>query len=256
MILVTGPTGSGKSTTLYSTLKVLNTPDKNITTIEDPVEYILPGVNQVQIKPEIGLDFASGLRAFLRQDPDIIMVGEIRDRETAEVAINAALTGHLVLSTLHTNDAPGAITRLVNMGIEPFLITSTVVMSIAQRLIRKICPNCKESYEVETKVAQRTLGLKEEDIKEEKITLYRGKGCEKCYGVGYRGRTGVFELMVMTDTIKTLVLDREPTHVIREAAEKEGMVTLRQAGLSKVLEGITTVDELLRITFEEKIAYQ
>jgi type II secretory ATPase GspE/PulE/Tfp pilus assembly ATPase PilB-like protein len=142
------------------------------------------------------------------------------------------------------------------MGIEPFLITSTVVMSIAQRLIRKICPNCKESYEVETKVAQRTLGLKEEDIKEEKITLYRGKGCEKCYGVGYRGRTGVFELMVMTDTIKTLVLDREPTHVIREAAEKEGMVTLRQAGLSKVLEGITTVDELLRITFEEKIAYQ
>lgn len=255
MILVTGPTGSGKSTTLYSTLKILNQPDKNIITIEDPVEYILPGVNQVQVKPEIGLDFASGLRSFLRQDPDIIMVGEIRDRETAEVAINAALTGHLVLSTLHTNDAPGAITRLVNMGIEPFLITSTVVMSIAQRLVRKICPYCKEAYQVEKELAKKTLaGLK--DIQTDKLTLYRGKGCDKCYGIGYKGRTGIFELMVMTDRIKALVLDREPTHIIKEAAEKEGMINLRQAALAKVIEGITTVEELLRVTFEEEIVYK
>ncbi|MDI6703749.1 MAG: type IV-A pilus assembly ATPase PilB [bacterium] len=249
IILDTGPTGCGKSTTLYSTLSSLNSPDKNIMTIEDPIEYVLPGINQVHVKPDIGLDFASGLRAFLRQDPDIILVGEIRDRETAEVAINAALTGHLVLSTLHTNDAPSAVTRLINMGIEPFLIASTVVMCIAQRLVRVICPKCKEPYEVSSKTLE-NVGIQVEKGRE-RVTLYRGTGCKNCTNIGYRGRTAIFEVMPIDDTIRDLVLNRKPSHIVKKAAKEAGMVTLRDAAIRKVLNGITTVEELLRVTFEE-----
>lgn len=249
-ILVTGPTGSGKTTTLYSTLRAINTPEKHIITIEDPVEYIISGINQTQIKPDIGLTFAAGLRAFLRQDPDVIMVGEIRDRETAEVAVNAALTGHLVFSTLHTNDAPGAVTRLLNMGVEPFLISSTVVMCVAQRLVRIICPKCKEPYEV-SKPALRDLGIDVEG--EGKVTLYRGVGCDHCAGIGYKGRVAVFEVMVLNDQIRDLVVERERTQRIKEAACKAGMITLREAAAKKVLAGITTVEELLRVTATEKL---
>ena len=249
IILVTGPTGSGKSTTLYSTLTTLNFPDRNIVTIEDPVEYVLEGVNQVQVKPDIGLTFASGLRSFLRQDPDIIMVGEIRDTETAEISINAALTGHLVFSTLHTNDAPGAITRLNNMGIEPFLTTSTVVMVIAQRLIRVICEQCKESYEVPANVLQ-DLGF---GVKGDKgVTLYRGKGCDNCSNTGYRGRLACYEVMTLTEDIRELVLERASTHMIKQKARENGMTTLREAAIRKVLAGVTTVEEMMRVTFADK----
>ncbi|MDI6781046.1 MAG: ATPase, T2SS/T4P/T4SS family [bacterium] len=252
IILVTGPTGSGKSTTLYSTLRSIDAVAKNIITIEDPIEYILPGVNQVQIKPEIGFDFTDGLRAFLRQDPDIIMVGEIRDRETAEVSINAALTGHLVFTTLHTNDSAGAITRLINMGIEPFLISSTVIMSIAQRLVRKICPECKEAYQESAKNLQ-AIGVKINSNRE--VTLYRGKGCDRCNGIGYRGRLAVFETMILTEEVRQLVLSREPSQIIKQSAMKNGMISLREAALRKVVAGLTTVEEVLRLTFEEKMEY-
>lgn len=252
IILVTGPTGSGKSTTLYSTLKSIDAVAKNIMTIEDPIEYILPGVNQVQIKPEIGFDFTDGLRAFLRQDPDIIMVGEIRDRETAEVSINASLTGHLVFTTLHTNDSAGAITRLINMGIEPFLISSTVIMSIAQRLVRKICPECKEAYQESAKNLQ-AIGVKIDSKRE--VTLYRGNGCDRCNGIGYRGRLAVFETMILTEEIRQLVLSREPSQIIKQSAMKNGMIGLREAALRKVVAGLTTVEEVLRLTFEEKMGY-
>jgi len=249
IILITGPTGSGKSTTLYSTLRTINATDKNIITIEDPVEYILRGVNQVQVKPEIGLDFSDGLRSFMRQDPDVILVGEIRDRETSEVAINAALTGHLVFSTLHTNDAPGAVTRLLNMGVEPFLITSTVIMCLSQRLVRVICSNCKEEYEPSPAL------LKEVGItntQERKIKLYHGLGCKKCSNTGYKGRIGVFEVMELNDEIRELILARESAHIIKEAAKRLGLITLREATARKVLAGITTVEELVRVAFEEK----
>lgn len=249
IILVTGPTGSGKSTTLYSTLSTLNFPDRNIITIEDPVEYVLAGINQVQAKPDIGLTFAAGLRSFLRQDPDIIMVGEIRDTETAEIAINAALTGHLVFSTLHTNDAPGAVTRLNNMGIEPFLTTSTVVMVIAQRLVRVICKGCKEPYPVPIEYTK-DLGIKlPEGTKE--VTLYRGKGCEACSKTGYKGRLACYEVMEITDRIRDLVLERASAHVIKQAAREQGMITLREAALKKVLSGVTTVEEMLRVTYAD-----
>ncbi len=252
IILVTGPTGSGKSTTLYSTLRSIDAVAKNIITIEDPIEYILPGVNQVQIKPEIGFDFTDGLRAFLRQDPDIIMVGEIRDKETAEVSINAALTGHLVFTTLHTNDSAGAITRLINMGIEPFLISSTVIMSIAQRLVRKICPECKEAYQESAKNLQ-AIGVKIDSKRE--VTLYRGNGCDRCNGIGYRGRLAVFEAMVLTEDVRQLILSREPSQIIKQSAMKNGMISLREAALRKVVAGLTTVEEVLRLTFEEKMEY-
>jgi len=251
IILVTGPTGSGKSTTLYSTLSTLNYPDRNIITIEDPVEYVLQGINQVQAKPDIGLTFAAGLRAFLRQDPDIIMVGEIRDTETAEIAINAALTGHLVFSTLHTNDAPGAVTRLNNMGIEPFLTTSTVIMVVAQRLVRVICKHCKEPYEVPADFVS-SIGVKAEYIKgKKKVTLYRGKGCDNCSSTGYRGRTACFEVMEINDDIRELVLNRESTHIIKAKARERGMVTLRETAIKKLLAGITTVEEVMRVTFAD-----
>jgi type IV pilus assembly protein PilB len=248
MILVSGPTGSGKTTTLYATLNKLNTIDKNILTIEDPVEYQLPRVNQVHVNPKAGLNFANGLRSFLRQDPDIIMVGEIRDRDTAEIAIQASLTGHLVLSTIHTNDAPSATTRLIDMGIEPFLITSSVIGVLAQRLARTICAHCKEPYVPPVEALHR-LGLAVNEGEE--IVFYRGKGCDRCKGSGYRGRTGIFELMVMTDTVRELVLKGGSTAEIRDRAVAEGMRLLRDDGILKVLEGQTTVDELLRVVFVE-----
>lgn len=251
IILVTGPTGSGKSTTLYSSLYNLNYPDKNIMTIEDPVEYMLVGINQVQVKPDIGLTFANGLRSFLRQDPDIIMVGEIRDKETAEIAINAALTGHLVFSTLHTNDAPSAMTRLEDMGIEPFLISSTILIVIAQRLVRKICEKCKEPYEISFDYLS-SIGVKEEDVEDvNKIILFRGKGCSNCANTGYKGRIAAYELMEINDEIRNLIVSRAPSTEIKKVARQSGMKTLREDALRKMLDGITTVEEVLRVTMED-----
>ncbi len=249
MILVSGPTGSGKTTTLYSTLHKINTTDKNILTVEDPVEYQLPRVNQVQVNPKAGLTFANGLRSFLRQDPDIIMVGEIRDKETAEIAIQASLTGHLVLSTIHTNDAPSAATRLVDMGVEPFLISSSVIGVLAQRLTRTICAYCKEAYTPPVEALHR-LGLRPEEGEE--IVFYRGRGCDRCKGSGYKGRLGIFELMPMSELVRELVLKGASADQIREQAIAEGMKTLADDGILKVLEGVTTIDELLRVVFVEQ----
>lgn len=246
MILVTGPTGSGKTTTLYSSLLHLNKPDRNIMTAEDPVEYNFMGINQVQVREEIGLTFASSLRSFLRQDPDIVMVGEIRDFETAEIAVKAALTGHLVLSTLHTNDAPSTVTRLLNMGIEPFLVSSSVIMIVAQRLARKICQNCKEEENV-PESALLNLGFKESDIKGLKV--YRGKGCPSCNNSGYKGRVALYEVMVISDEIKELVLEGASSLDIKKEAVRGGMKTLRMSGVTKIKEGVTTIEEILRVTF-------
>jgi type IV pilus assembly protein PilB len=244
IILVTGPTGSGKSTTLYTTLNLLNSTEKKIMTIEDPVEYRLKGISQVQAKPKIGLTFASGLRSFLRQDPDIMLVGEIRDKETAEIAVQAALTGHIVLSTLHTNDAPSSVIRLIDMGIEPFLISSSVIGIIAQRLVRKICPKCKKGIKI-------TLDMKkildEYEISSNEITLYKGEGCPYCKNTGYKGRIAIFELIVITENIRELISKNVTTGKLREAAIKEGMCQLREDGIKKVCEGITTIDEVLRV---------
>ncbi|GAQ95491.1 type IV pilus assembly protein PilB [Thermodesulfovibrio aggregans] len=248
MILVTGPTGSGKTTTLYSALLKLNKPEVNIMTVEDPVEYSFPGINQVQVKEEIGLTFASALRAFLRQDPDIIMVGEIRDFETAEIAVKAALTGHLVLSTLHTNDAPSTITRLVNMGIEPFLISSSVILIVAQRLVRKLCPHCKkeESYSKDYLIKA---GFPEDKI--DQIKIYGPKGCNQCNNTGYSGRVALYEVMPIKNEIKELILTGASEAEIKKEALKLGMITLRQSGIHKVMQGITSIDEVMRITFED-----
>ncbi|MEW6096997.1 MAG: ATPase, T2SS/T4P/T4SS family [bacterium] len=245
IILVTGPTGSGKTTTLYSTLATLNSIEKNIMTVEDPIEYILPGISQEQVRPDINVTFASGLRSFLRQDPDIIMVGEIRDKETAETAIHAALTGHLVFSTLHTNDAATAIPRLISMGIVPFLVSSSLTMVVAQRLLRVICPKCKVSYQISTSTLK-AIGLKlSDEIKE--VTLYRGIGCEHCFKTGYRGRTGVFECMPLTDEIRSLILKSASAEEIENAACKIGMKPLRRVGFAKVLDGTTSLEEYLRV---------
>lgn len=246
IILVTGPTGSGKSTTLYSVLQKLNSGEKNILTIEDPVEYEVAGITQVQINPRAGLTFAAGLRTMLRQDPDIAMVGEIRDAETATIATEAALTGHLVLSTLHTNDAPGALTRLVDMGIEPFLIASSVVGVLAQRLVRVVCPKCKEQYQP-PRDAVRRLGIELEG--DAKVTFYRGRGCDHCRGNGYKGRIGVYELMIVNDRIRDLVLQKSSAHLIREAAIESGMKTLRDDAIAKILLGQTTLEECLRVIY-------
>jgi type IV pilus assembly protein PilB len=246
IILVTGPTGSGKSTTLYSVLSKLNTGDKNILTIEDPVEYELAGITQTQVNTRAGLTFASGLRTMLRQDPDIIMVGEIRDQETAMIAVEAALTGHLVLATLHTNDAPGAVTRLLDMGVEAFLIASAVVGVQAQRLVRLICPKCKESY-TPPKDAVRRLGIDIEDGTE--VTFSRGRGCDYCKGTGYKGRVGVYELMPVTDKVRDLVLARASSYAIKDVAIETGMKTLRDDAIQKILLGMTTVEESLRVIF-------
>ncbi len=248
MILVTGPTGSGKTTTLYSALNRLNRPGINIMTAEDPVEYNFFGINQVQVREEIGLSFAASLRSFLRQDPDIIMVGEVRDFETAEIAVKAALTGHLMLSTLHTNDAPGAITRLVNMGIEPFLISSSLVMVIAQRLARRICTECKREQQVSPDTLLK-LGFTEDLL--EKATCYVGAGCPSCANTGYRGRLAIYEVMPIKEELKDLILQGASAHEVKREATRLGMLTLRQSGIRKVLEGLTSIDELIRTTFED-----
>jgi len=244
IILVTGPTGSGKSTTLYTTLNLLNSSEKKIMTIEDPVEYRLKGISQVQAKPKIGLTFAAGLRSFLRQDPDIMLVGEIRDKETAEIAVQAALTGHIVLSTLHTNDAPSSVIRLVDMEIEPFLISSSVIGVIAQRLVRKICPKCKKSIKITPDLEKI---LNEYEISSNEITLYKGEGCPYCKDTGYKGRVAIFEMMVITENIADLISNNVTTGKLREAAIKEGMCQLKEDGIKKVCEGITTIDEVLRV---------
>ena len=243
IILVTGPTGSGKTTTLYAALSTINTKDKNIMTLEDPVEYRLEGVRQSQVAPKAGLTFAKGLRSMLRQDPDIIMVGEIRDLETAEIAIHAALTGHLVLSTLHTNDAAGAIARLVDMGIESFLVASSVIGVLAQRLIRLVCPDCRE----EVKVSESMLAnLKIHQKKGSKF--FRGKGCKVCKKTGYRGRSAIGELMIPDSTIRQLIVQNAPTERIKEAMVHAGMTLLIDDGLEHACEGVTTLEEALRLT--------
>ncbi|MEK6691207.1 MAG: type IV-A pilus assembly ATPase PilB [Nitrospirota bacterium] len=248
MILVTGPTGSGKTTTLYTALNSLNSVGVNIITAEDPIEYNFMGINQVQMKEEIGLNFATALRSFLRQDPDIIMVGEIRDYETAEIAVKAALTGHLVLSTLHTNDAPSTINRLLNMGIEPFLVASSTLLIMAQRLVRKICQNCKE----EEKIPSQTLtdiGFSKDES--ETIRCYRGRGCEVCNNTGYKGRTAIYEVMPMRDEIKKTILEGASAIEIKRMAVKFGMKTLRMSGLTKIKEGVSSMGEVVRVTLAE-----
>jgi type IV pilus assembly protein PilB len=246
MVLVTGPTGSGKTTTLYSALADLNTDDVNIMTAEDPVEFNLMGINQVQMHDEIGLNFAAALRSFLRQDPDIILVGEIRDYETAEIGIKAALTGHMVLSTLHTNDAPATINRLLNMGVEPFLVASAVIMVVAQRLARKVCDDCKEVIDIPEN-ALLDIGYTKEEAAS--IVCYTGKGCNACGGTGYKGRVALYEVMVVNDEVKEVVLQGGTTFEIKEAAVRGGMDTLRMAGLKKIKDGVTTIEEILRVTF-------
>ncbi len=250
MVLVTGPTGSGKSTTLYSAMSELNVPDTNISSAEDPVEMNISGINQVHVREEIGLTFAAALRSFMRQDPDIIMVGEIRDFETAETAVKAALTGHLVLSTLHTNDAPSTINRLLNMGIEPFLLTATLVCIGAQRLVRRICTECKEPIQIDKKVLI-DIGFTPEQA--ETVQPMKGRGCKNCNGTGYRGRAGLYEVMAMTDEIKEFVLQGYSSIELKREAIKAGMMTLRQAGLAKVAAGNATVEEVLRVTVADTL---
>jgi general secretion pathway protein E len=248
IFLVTGPTGSGKTTTLYAALSRLNSREKNIITVEDPIEYQLAGVGQIQVNPRINLTFANGLRSILRQDPDIIMVGEIRDGETAEIAVQSALTGHMVFSTLHTNDAAGALTRLVEMGIEPFLAASSIVGILAQRLVRQICPHCKEPYSPSPELL-RDMGLTR--ALPENAVFYRGKGCAKCMNIGYLGRTGIYELLPMDEQIRDLLLRNLDAATIKNAAMKKGMRPLREAGLAMALSGQTSIEEVLRVTQEE-----
>jgi len=245
MILVCGPTGSGKTTTLYSILKFVDSPEKNIVTVEDPVEYQLEGINQVTARPEIGLTFASALRSILRQDPNVIMIGEIRDYETVDIAIKSALTGHLVLSTLHTTTAPGAIVRLVNMGVEPYLIDSSLICVVAQRLLRKICPYCKEEYVIKKEIID-SLKLNIHLFK--KPVFYRGKGCSQCFNTGYAGRLGIAEVLLLTPNIRELIMNRAQEHFIKQQARKEGMRTLREEGVDMALKGLTTLEEVMRVT--------
>lgn len=245
IILVTGPTGSGKTTTLYSALNKINDPEKKIITVEDPVEYQLSGINQIHVKPSIGLTFANCLRSILRQDPDVVMIGEIRDAETAEIAIHAALTGHLVFSTLHTNDAAGAITRLMEMGMENYLVSSSLLGIMAQRLVRVICPKCRELYTPAEETIQE-MELSPEDLPD--IKLARGRGCENCASTGYRGRKGIYELMMVSDEIRRLILSRADSKEIKDKARELGMQTLREAGWNKVKQQITTGSEVIRVT--------
>jgi general secretion pathway protein E len=247
MILITGPTGSGKTTTLYACLSEINFPGINIITIEDPIEYQLKGINQIQVNPKVGLTFATGLRSILRQDPDVVMVGEIRDGETASIAIHAALTGHLVLSTLHTNDAPSAITRLIDMGIEPYLISSAVFATLAQRLVRKICQKCKVPYEPEQKELE-LVGLARNQIPDG--ILYKGRGCKECFGTGFKGRIGIFELFLIDDEIRELINSKADSMKLKSVGISKGMRTLREDGILKVIKGITTVQELARVIQE------
>ena len=245
IILVTGPTGSGKTTSLYAVLSSINTPEINIITVEDPVEYQLKGVSQIQVNPKIDLTFAQGLRSIVRQDPDVILIGEIRDKETAEIAVQSALTGHLVFSTLHTNDAASAITRLVDMGVEPFLISSSVIAVVAQRLARVLCSSCKECYLPES-IALSRIGLTVDQTK--KSNICKAKGCKECLNTGYKGRIGLFEIMVLRDKLKNLILKTFDSNLIKSAALKTGMVSLRHDGVLKVLSGMTTIEEVLRVT--------
>jgi general secretion pathway protein E len=247
IILVTGPTGSGKTTTLYAALSQINAPDKNIITVEDPIEYQLLGVGQMQVNPKINLTFAAGLRSILRQDPDVIMIGEIRDRETAEIAIHASLTGHLVFSTLHTNDAASAATRLIDMGIEPFLVASSVVAVLAQRLVRKVCKDCRQAYHPEDEELIR-LGIVPPKTRP---TFYRGTGCAACSQTGYRGRTGIYELLVMDDEVRRLIGAKADATAIKQVAVAKGMITLKDDGADKVFHGVTTTEEVMRITQQE-----
>jgi type IV pilus assembly protein PilB len=248
IIIVTGPTGCGKTTTLYSALSELNSVEWKIITTEDPVEYDIDGLIQVQMKPDIGLTFGRCLRHILRQDPDIILVGEIRDLETAEISAQASLTGHIVFTTLHTNDAPSSIARILDLGVEPYLVTATLEGIVSQRLIRKICENCKEPYEP-NEVQLKELGLTEDDIKGKKF--YYGRGCAKCNNTGYRGRTGIFEIMTLNDEIRELIMDRASTNLLRIAAQKAGMKLLRDSGLAAIYDGITTIDEVVKETTVE-----
>ncbi|MGA2774643.1 MAG: ATPase, T2SS/T4P/T4SS family [Candidatus Omnitrophota bacterium] len=245
MILVCGPTGSGKTTTLYSLLKYLDSPEKNIVTVEDPIEYQLDGINQVTARPEIGLTFAASLRSILRQDPNIIMIGEIRDYETVDIAIKSALTGHLVLSTLHTTTGPGSIVRLINMGVEPYLINSSIICVMSQRLVRKICVNCKEPYLLKEDILE---SLKLDVHEYGKKEFFRGKGCVRCFNSGYSGRTGIAEVLLLSPKIRELILERAQEHVIKAQARKEGMITLREDGLRAVSKGLTSLEEILRVT--------
>jgi len=252
MLLVTGPTGSGKSTTLYSIINQLNTFERNIVTLEDPVEYELPGITQIPARPEIGLTFASGLKSVLRQSPDIVMVGEIRDSETADIAIKASLTGQLILSTLHTNDSAGAITRLIDMGVEPFLVASSLVLASAQRLMRKICPGCKTEVQIPAPVLAR-VGIKEEDMAKRGVkAFYAGKGCQKCNSTGYYGRLGILEALLIDDSIRDMIIRKASSDVIKDyAVKKLHMMTLRDNAAENFMNGITTLEEVLRVTSED-----
>jgi general secretion pathway protein E len=249
ILLVTGPTGSGKTTTLYAGLNRVNSTEKNIITIEDPIEYQLKGVGQIQVNPKIELTFASGLRSILRQDPDIIMVGEIRDTETAEISIQASLTGHLVLSTLHTNDSAGAITRLLDMGVEPFLVSSSVIAIIAQRLVRLICPECRVSYRPTVEELNK-LRIKEDGSER---FFYRGKGCSHCMKTGYRGRSGLYEILLLDDEVRNMILSKVDSGRIKALAISKGMMTLREDGARRVAAGLTTTEEVLRVTQEDRV---
>jgi general secretion pathway protein E len=245
IILITGPTGSGKSTTLYTALHKLNTPERKIITVEDPVEYQLEGVNQIQTKPQIGLTFANALRSIVRQDPDVIMIGEMRDLETARIAVQSALTGHLVLSTLHTNDAAGGVTRLMDMGLEDYLITSTVNGILGQRLVRRLCPNCREPYPA---MAEMVEEMRLARFADGPVVLHHPKGCEQCDGTGYRGRLAIQEFLVMSDGIRRLVMSHAQSRQIEELALQEGMYTMYEDGLRKAVMGLTTIEEVLRVT--------
>jgi general secretion pathway protein E len=248
IVLVTGPTGSGKTTTLYAALSRINSVERKIITIEDPIEYHLRGINQIQVSNKTGLTFAKGLRSILRHDPDVILVGEIRDRETADIAVQASLTGHLVFSTLHTNDAPGATTRLVDMGVEPYLVASSLEAVVAQRLVRLICPDCREKFTLPDRQA-----LMREFGKEPPEVLYRGQGCRRCQGSGYRGRTGIFEMMAVNESLRAMILERASANVLRRIATRQGMNSLREDGWRLIREGKTTVEEVLRATKDERM---
>jgi general secretion pathway protein E len=245
IILVTGPTGSGKTTTLYAALMRINSGEINVMTIEDPIEYNLGAISQIQVATKKGLTFASGLRSLLRQDPDVMMVGEIRDAETANIAIQSSLTGHLVFSTLHTNDAPGAVSRLLDLGVEPYLVASTVNASLAQRLVRRICPDCREAVEA-TPAMLEDLAITVDDLPDGKV--FHGRGCDRCMGSGYRGRVGIYELMVVDDIVRSQIMSREPASTIKRDAVERGLRTLRMDGALKVAEGHTTIEEVLTST--------
>jgi type IV pilus assembly protein PilB len=245
MVLACGPTGSGKTTTLYSILKLIDSPEKNIVTVEDPVEYQLEGINQVTARPEIGLTFASALRSILRQDPNVIMIGEIRDFETVDIAIKSALTGHLVLSTLHTTTACGSIVRLVNMGIEPYLINASLVCVLSQRLVRKICTSCKEEYTMKDAVLE---SLRLDAGSKEKFKFFKGKGCPRCLNTGYNGRLAIGEALILSPKVRELILNRAPENTLKQQARLEGMRTLREDGINLVKNGLTTIEEVVRVT--------